>query len=80
MPAADDPTGPTGPAGSTEAPGAAERARADRARAAARRALFGDEALTTADERDDTDRARGQHGADDDRRYLDERPPHHDRT
>lgn len=62
---------------------AADDDRARRAREAARRAVFGDRedgAAVSADERDDTDRARSAGGDDGDRRYLDERPPHHDRT
>lgn len=52
--------------------------RARRGREAARRALFGDDAdVSSADERDDADRARS--ASDRDRHYLDERPPHHDR-
>jgi hypothetical protein len=46
-----------------------------RRRAERRRRIFGDEPVASADERD-PDAAQG---ADADRRFHDERPPHHDR-
>ncbi|MHC1559530.1 hypothetical protein ACR9E3_11270 [Actinomycetospora sp. C-140] len=49
---------------------------AARCRAARRAAIFGEEPVASADEREPADRG----GPDDDRRrYDDERPPHHDR-
>lgn len=63
------PSGGSGP-GADAPQEAAERRRR-------REAVFGSEAPASADERDDADRVREDRASAD--RYLEERPPHHDR-
>jgi hypothetical protein len=55
----------------------AAAARVAGARRRAREALFGDAPRASADERDDTDRARGDDGERDRGWYDEQRPPHH---